>query len=114
MSPLLWEPAISIGASLNSQTQATSETGTATISTPAPFHVGPFARECQVAHLIGRVIQHVYHPVTDVDFRSCERAQLERTLKAFLPILIDEELEFSTYCGALGMCIRYPYSHCPQ
>ncbi|KAL7803003.1 fungal-specific transcription factor domain-containing protein [Trichoderma afarasin] len=89
---------------------ATSETSTATISTPAPFHVGPFARECQVAHLIGRVIQHVYHPVTDVDFRSRERTQLERTLKAFLPILIDEELEFSTYCGALGMCISSLYA----
>ncbi|KAL7911364.1 fungal-specific transcription factor domain-containing protein [Trichoderma velutinum] len=91
-------------------TTATSEITAATISTPAPFHVGPFARECQVAHLIGRVIQHVYHPITDVDFRSRERAQLERTLKAFLPILIDEELEFSTYCGALGMCISSLYA----
>lgn len=94
--------------------QATSETVTATISTPAPFRVGPFARECQVAHLIGRVVQHVYHPVTDIDFRSREHAQLERTLKAFLPILIEEELEFSTYCGALGMCIRYLPPHCSQ
>ncbi|KAL6691743.1 hypothetical protein J3F84DRAFT_161505 [Trichoderma pleuroticola] len=101
---------ISIEESLKGQTQATSETATATISTPAPFHVGPFARECQVAHLIGRVVQHVYHPITDVDFRSRERAQLERTLKAFLPILIDEELEFSTYCGALGMCISSLYA----
>ncbi|KAL7934932.1 fungal-specific transcription factor domain-containing protein [Trichoderma chlorosporum] len=91
-------------------TTRTSEAVTATISTPAPFHVGPFARECQVAHLTGRVIQHVYHPITDIEFRARERAQLERTLKAFLPILISEELEFSTYCGALGMCISSLYA----
>lgn len=55
---------------------------------------------------MGRVVQHIYHPVADLEFRSRERLQLESTLKAFLPILIEEELEFSCYCGALGMCIR--------
>ncbi|KAL7895535.1 fungal-specific transcription factor domain-containing protein [Trichoderma sp. SZMC 28014] len=88
----------------------TSETITPTVSTPAPFRVGPFARECQVAHLMGRVVQHIYHPVADLEFRSRERFQLESTLKAFLPILIEEELEFSSYCGALGMCISSLYA----
>jgi hypothetical protein len=83
-----------------------SETITATISTSAPFSVGPFARECQVAHLAGRVVQHINHPVADLEFRSRERSQLECTLKAFLQILIEEELEFSSYCGSLGMCVR--------
>lgn len=87
--------------------QIGSTTPTATISTPTPFHVGPFARECQVAHLAGRVVRHVYHPIQDSDFASCERDHLERTLKALVPILIEEELQYSTYCGALGMCLRY-------
>ncbi|KAL6901142.1 fungal-specific transcription factor domain-containing protein [Trichoderma evansii] len=87
-----------------------SETITATVSTPAPFRVGPFARECQVAHLMGRAVQHVHHPVADPEFRSREHFQLEHTLKAFLPMLIDEELKFSSYCGALGMCISSLYA----
>ncbi|PON22914.1 hypothetical protein TGAM01_v208169 [Trichoderma gamsii] len=88
----------------------TSEAARPTVSTPAPFSVGPFARECQVAHLMGRVVQHIYHPVADLEFRSRESFQLESTLKAFLPILIEEELEFSSYCGALGICISSLYA----
>ncbi|KAH8807298.1 hypothetical protein F5884DRAFT_340117 [Xylogone sp. PMI_703] len=77
----------------------------ATVSTPATFMVGHFARECQVSHLVGRVVQHVFNPMSDVNFHSNEALQLERTLMSFLPILIEEELNFGKYCGALAMCL---------
>lgn len=78
----------------------------ADIFTTVTLGVGSFARECQVAHLAGRVIQHVYKPLADTAFQQNEAIQLEKTLLSFLPILIREELHFSTYCGALAICIR--------
>lgn len=77
-----------------------------TIATPAPFRLGQFARECQVAHLVGRVVRHVFSPISDAHFHEEEATQLERTLLSFLPLLIEEEVQFSNYCGALSTCIR--------
>ncbi|OOQ84271.1 hypothetical protein PEBR_33966 [Penicillium brasilianum] len=76
-----------------------------TIATPAPFRLGQFARECQVAHLVGRVVHHVFNPVSDAHFHEEEAIQLKRTLLSFLPLLIEEELQFSNYCGALSTCV---------
>lgn len=70
------------------------------------FEAGPFGRECQVAHLVGRVVQHVFEPVSDVEFLARESVQLERTLVAFLPVLVAEELKYYVYCSALSMCLR--------
>ncbi|KAJ5880407.1 uncharacterized protein N7473_011460 [Penicillium subrubescens] len=76
-----------------------------TIATPALFRLGQFARECQVAHLVGRVVRHVFSPISDVHFHEEEATQLARTLLSFLPLLIEEEVQFSNYCGALSTCI---------
>ncbi|KAJ2979139.1 hypothetical protein NQ176_g3431 [Zarea fungicola] len=69
------------------------------------YELEPFARECQVAHLVGRIVQHVFDPISDVNFRDNESVQLERTLVAFLPVLVAEELKDYVYCGARSMCL---------
>jgi hypothetical protein len=81
-------------------------THNATLATPSSVTLGQFARECQVSHLAGRVVRHVFDPTSDRDFQNDEAQQLERTLKAFMPILIAEEMQFSKYCCAIGICSR--------
>jgi hypothetical protein len=61
-----------------------------------------------VSHLTGRVLKHVFDPITsDPDFNIQQASQLERTLMAFMPLLIDEEIRFGKYCAALGICTWY-------
>lgn len=71
-----------------------------------PFRVSHFVRECQVSHLVGRVVQHIFSPISDGSFHEEEAAQLERTLLPLLRILAEEEVQFTNYCGALAMCFR--------
>lgn len=78
-----------------------------TLATPPTLTVGQLARECQVSHLAGRVIRHTTNPTSDPDFNAEEAVQLERTLQTILLLLIDEDLTFGRYCGALGICDRY-------
>jgi hypothetical protein len=78
-----------------------------TLATPPTLTVGQMARECQVSHLAGRVIRHTTNPTSDPDFNAEEAVQLERTLQTILVLLIDEDLTFGRYCGALGICDRY-------
>ncbi|OQV09471.1 hypothetical protein CLAIMM_13590 [Cladophialophora immunda] len=75
-----------------------------TLDTPFNTRVGQMARECQISHLAGRVIRHVFEPISDRDFNMEEGLQLERTLTAYLPLLANEELEIGKYCGAFGVC----------
>ena len=77
-----------------------------TLETPFTTTVGQMARESQIAHIVGRVVQHVFGPVLDAGFRDEEALQLERTLKAYVPLLAEEELKIGKYCGAYGMCNR--------
>jgi hypothetical protein len=76
------------------------------LATPAHVTIGQLARECQVAHLTGRVVKHVFDPTPDLAFNKAEAVQLERTLRAFLPLLVEEDLRLGKYCGALGICHR--------
>jgi hypothetical protein len=68
--------------------------------------VGQMARECQISHLAGRVVRHVFDPTPDLAFNAEEATQLERTLQSYLPLLADEELRIGKYCGAFGVCNR--------
>lgn len=77
-----------------------------TLDTPFDTRVGQMARECQIFHLVGRVVRHVFDPLPDQDFNAEEAVLLERTLKAYLPLLANEELEIGKYCGAFGACNR--------
>ncbi|RDW59049.1 hypothetical protein BP5796_11973 [Coleophoma crateriformis] len=74
------------------------------LDTPLNITVGQLARECQIFHLVGRVVQHVFDPTPDPAFNAEEAAQLERTLVAYLPLLANEELKIGKYCGAFGAC----------
>jgi hypothetical protein len=76
------------------------------VDTPFSVTVGQMARECQISHLVGRVARHVFDPTSDPGFNSEEAILLERTLKAYLPLLANEELKIGKYCGAYGMCNR--------
>ena len=76
------------------------------LSTPSDIRVGPFARECQVSHLVGRVVRHVFDPADDARFQKEEAVQLESTLNAFLPLLMEQETQFGLFCAALGLCSR--------
>jgi transcription factor-like protein len=76
------------------------------LDTPFNVAVGQMARECQIAHLAGRVVRHVFDPIPDSSFSTEEAFQLERTLKAYLPLLANEELKIGKYCGAYGVCNR--------
>ncbi|KAL6805129.1 hypothetical protein J3E68DRAFT_387704 [Trichoderma sp. SZMC 28012] len=78
--------------------------GAPTLATPPAQSVGQMARECQVSHLAGRVIRHTTNPTSDPNFNAEEAIQLERTLQTILLLLIDEDLTFGRYCGALGIC----------
>jgi hypothetical protein len=48
----------------------------------------------------------MFDPTPDPSFNAEEVVQLERTLKAYLPVLANEELKIGKYCGAYGMCNR--------
>jgi hypothetical protein len=84
------------------------------LSTPFNITVGQMARECQVSHLTGRVVQHVFDPSRDPKFSADTARQLERTLKAYLPLLSNEELRVGKYCGAYGICNRYSIPRIPD
>ncbi|KAK3620812.1 hypothetical protein LTR56_020586 [Elasticomyces elasticus] len=75
-----------------------------TLATSYSVRVGQFARECQVSNLIALVIRHVFDPSPDSRFQAEEALQLERTLSALYPVLMDEQIKFGKYCAALGMC----------
>lgn len=76
------------------------------LSTPSDIRVGPFARECQISHVVGRVIRHVFDPSTDANFQKEEALRLERTLNAFLPLLMEQEKIFGLFCAAMSLCSR--------
>lgn len=77
-----------------------------TLATPSDIRVGPFARECQISHLVGRVLRHVISPIADATFHREEALQLERTLQSFMPILMEEQTKYGLYCAALGICVK--------
>jgi len=81
-------------------------TSPATLATPSDIRVGPFARECQISHLVGRVLSHVVNPISEPTFHHEEALQLERTLQALIPLLVEEQNKYGLYCAALGICVK--------
>ncbi|KAJ4293477.1 hypothetical protein N0V90_008760 [Kalmusia sp. IMI 367209] len=80
--------------------------GSPSLDTPFNITLGQMARECQISHIVGRVIRHMSNPTLDPAFNAEECAQLERTLRAYVPLLAEEELRIGKYCA----CV---YSMCP-
>jgi hypothetical protein len=84
----------------------TSPNGISATCLDSPFHAGfgQFGRECQIAHLAGRVFQHVFDdPAGNKVFETDEAAQLKRTIWAFLPLLDHAELEIGRSYAALSI-----------
>lgn len=76
------------------------------LSTPPNVRVSPFAREAQVASLLGRVLGHVYDPTPNSYLHQEVAAELERSLNEFA-VLLHEEASMKgsgNYCGPSGMC----------
>ncbi|OAL28485.1 hypothetical protein AYO20_09433 [Fonsecaea nubica] len=74
------------------------------MSTPSSTRVGPFARQVQVAHLLGRVLRHINDATQDKLFQRQEAEQLDRTLAALALLLTFQAHEkYGSYCGAMGM-----------
>ncbi|PVH70313.1 hypothetical protein DL98DRAFT_437276 [Cadophora sp. DSE1049] len=75
------------------------------LSTPWGTRVGPFAREVQASHLLGRVLNHAYTSVSDTLFLQEEAAVLNRaliTLKTLIPQEMDAD---AMYCGVSSLCL---------
>lgn len=80
---------------------------THSLNTPADVSIGSFARECQISHVVGRVLRNVYEPVSDEAFQAKEAAQLEATMSTFIPLLQNDAEDFGKYCISFAICSRY-------
>jgi hypothetical protein len=76
-----------------------------TLDTSSDVTMGQFARECQISYLLSRVLRHTLDPSLDASFHESEEAQLERTLKAFMPLLMEEDTKYGQYCAAYAICV---------
>ncbi|KAK0761215.1 hypothetical protein N5P37_006162, partial [Trichoderma harzianum] len=74
------------------------------LNTPADVSIGSFARECQISHVVGRVLRNVYEPVSDEAFQAKEAAQLEATMSTFIPLLQNDTEDFGKYCISFAIC----------
>jgi membrane-bound lytic murein transglycosylase MltF len=76
-----------------------------TLDTSTDVTMGQFARECQISYLLSRVLRHTLDPSADATFHESEEVQLERTLKAFMPLLMEEDSKYGQYCAAFAICV---------
>lgn len=85
------------------------------VSTSTTVQVPPFARSCQAAHLLSRVLRHADDSDADIEFRGEEAVQLHRTVNALLSTALHESdvaierISDPTRCIALftsiGLCL---------
>jgi hypothetical protein len=62
-----------------------------------------------MSHLLGRVIRHIFDPVSEPSFNASEADQLNRTVLAFDRLLTSEtsktgEVDCKKFIGTVGMC----------
>lgn len=60
------------------------------LSASQTIRVSPFARTCQAAHLLGKVLHHIDDKQLPVAYRFEEALQLNRTMRALADVLPDE------------------------
>ncbi len=77
------------------------------LNTPSDVTIGSFARECQIFHIVGRVLRNVHEPTPDEAFQISEAGQLEATMAAFVPLLCEDGDDFGKYCISFAVCSRY-------
>ncbi|KAF3067519.1 hypothetical protein CFAM422_008719 [Trichoderma lentiforme] len=78
----------------------------ALLSIESTVWVEPFAREAQVAYLLGRVLSHTCDPTSDPNFNFNEAVMLQAVLTTFKSLLPEEIDRCARYCGAIGICNR--------
>jgi hypothetical protein len=75
------------------------------VSSPTNVPGGPFARTCQAAHLLGRLIRLQNDRVIDAPLRFREAIQLQRTLQALANLLpTDVQTSPEVYGTPLALC----------
>ncbi|KKY18851.1 putative fungal specific transcription factor domain protein [Phaeomoniella chlamydospora] len=77
------------------------------VSSATSVKAGPFARTCQAAHLVGRVVVHKNDRSLDSPFRFSEAVQLHRTIIALASLLPSE---FETAPERLSTAMALCYS----
>jgi hypothetical protein len=60
------------------------------VSSPTSVRAGAFARTCQAAHLLGRVVKHQSDRTLQAPTRFLEAAQLHRTMSALSSLMTSE------------------------
>lgn len=86
------------------------------VSTSTTVLVSPFARSCQAAHLLSRVLRHRDNSNSDIDveFTYQEAIQLHRTAKALYSTIsnqsealverMSDTTAHSVFCTAMALC----------
>ncbi|KAK3670152.1 hypothetical protein LTR78_009999 [Recurvomyces mirabilis] len=80
------------------------------LSASATIRAAPFARTCQAAHLLGKILRHTSDTGLPLDYRFDEALQLNKTCRALATLLPDEaEAENldagtrATLCSSMGI-----------
>ncbi|KAF3109321.1 hypothetical protein TWF569_000181 [Orbilia oligospora] len=84
------------------------------VSTSTNIAASPFARTCQAAHLLSRVLRHLSDCDTDPEFRYQEAIQIDHTIQALsTSALLGAEKSVNKtsdptanllFCTAIGLC----------
>ncbi|VUC26603.1 unnamed protein product [Clonostachys rosea] len=84
------------------------------VSTSTTVAASFFARTCQAAHLLSKVLRHLNDVDTDPEFRYQEAIQITRTVQALSSTILleaEEQVEKTSdstahlvYCTAIGLC----------
>ncbi|KAF2170076.1 hypothetical protein M409DRAFT_64442 [Zasmidium cellare ATCC 36951] len=79
------------------------------LSASSTIRAAPFARTCQAAHLLGKVIRHLNDKNLPADYKFNEALQLHRTLRALCEVLPAEAEEDDptvkpTLCSPMAIC----------
>lgn len=80
------------------------------LSASTTNHAAPFARACQAAHLLGKIVRHLNDKKLPLDFRFDEALQLHRTVRSLASLLPDEAgsddptLPKPTLCTSMAIC----------
>ncbi|CAG9952060.1 unnamed protein product [Clonostachys rosea f. rosea IK726] len=90
------------------------------VSTSTTIAASYFARTCQAAHLLSKVLRHLNDFDTDQEFRYQEAIQIHRTIQALSSTILleaEEQVEKTSdstahlvFCTAIGLCFSALFS----
>lgn len=79
------------------------------LSASQAIRAAPFARTCQAAHLLGKIIRHINDKNIPADYKFNEALQLHRTMRALAEVLpseaeADDPTTKPTLCSPMAIC----------